>query len=187
MFKVDFFEFYTLLERYIELCLSIVGVSVSANAPRTNLNALRYITNPGLQRSRPEASHAFHANLLEALDAETCPLHASLGTQDVRFELGLAKDYRNHWKDADEHLPTQRWGSDDKEANQNTKLEELDLHRMLVTLLSGCEHAHGVVHDRADTSSMNFNNGTDVDSRHYETMDTDDVPMDYIDDAMDLD
>ena len=42
MFKVDFFEFYTLLERYITDCLAIFGVSVSASAPRTNFNALRY-------------------------------------------------------------------------------------------------------------------------------------------------
>jgi hypothetical protein len=59
------------------------------------LFALRYATNPGLHRTRPLAFHAFHANLLEALDDEKCPLHDALGTQDVRFQLGLAKDYRN--------------------------------------------------------------------------------------------
>jgi hypothetical protein len=187
MFKVDFFEFYTLLERYIELCLSILGISVSANAPRNNFNALRYITNPDLQRTRPEASHAYHANLLEALDAETCPLHASLGNQNVRIQLGLAKEYRNRWKDADEQAIVQKWGSEDDQAKKNIRLEELDLNLMLITLLAGCEHAQGVVYDRAGTSSVNFNNDTYFEPRHYETMDTDDAPMDYIGDAMDLD
>jgi hypothetical protein len=46
MFKVDFFEFYTLLERYISTSLEIMGVQVSGTAPRTNVNALKYITNP---------------------------------------------------------------------------------------------------------------------------------------------
>jgi hypothetical protein len=183
MFKVDFFEFYTLLERYIELCLSILGVSVSANVPRQNFNALRYITNPDLQRARPEASHAFHANLLEALDSEICPLHASLGNQDVRIQLGLAKEYRNRWKDADENVTTQKWSSENDGAKMNIKLEDLDLNRMLVTLLTGCEHAYGVVHDRADAPLTS----RDFEPRDYETMDTDDAPMEYIDDAMDLD
>jgi hypothetical protein len=183
MFKVDFFEFYTLLERYIELCLSILGVSVSANVPRQNFNALRYITNPGLQRTRPEASHAFHANLLEALDSETCPLHVALGNQNVRIQLGLAKEYRNRWKDADENVTTQKWGSEDDEIKRSIKLEDLDLNRMLITLLAGCEHAHGVVHDRADVPLTS----RDFEPRDYETMDTDDAPMEYIDDAMDLD
>lgn len=186
MFKVDFFEFYTLLERYIELCLSIFGISVSGNAPQTNFNALRYITNPDLQRTRPEASHAFHANLLEALDSEKCPLHASLGNQDVRIELGLAKEYRNRWKDADEKVTANKWGSEEHEAKRNIKLEDLDLNRMLMILLAGCEHAHGVVHDRANTTS-NFKSSRDFEPRDYEIMDTDDAPMEYIDDAMDLD
>jgi hypothetical protein len=68
MFKVDFFEFYTLLERYISTSLEIMGVQVSGTAPRTNVNALKYITNPDLHRTRPRALHAFHANLLDALD-----------------------------------------------------------------------------------------------------------------------
>lgn len=185
MFKVDFFEFYTLLERYIELCLSIFGVSVSGNAPQTNFNALRYITNPDLQKTRPEASHAFHANLLEALDSEKCPLHASFGNQDVRIQLGLAKDYRNRWKDADEKVSTNKWGSEDHDSKRNTKLEDLELNRMIMTLLVGCEHAHGVVHDRADTTS-GFKS-RDFEPRDYEIMDTDDTPMEYMDDAMDLD
>jgi len=189
MFKVDFFEFYTLLERYIELCLSFFGVSIAANAPKTNFNALRYITNPDLQRARPEASHAFHANLLDALDQESNPLHASFGIPEVRLQLGLAKDYRNRWKDADEKAAAQKWGARDDDAKANVKLEDLSLNDMLITLLAGCEHAHNVVHDRASPTlgNANFNSSNFVNSMNYDTMDTDDALLEYIDDAMDLD
>src|SRR4051812_38447433 len=70
-FKVDFFEFHALLERYITLCLSIMGVVVSAgygNGIGPNVNALRYLVNPDLNRTRPISNHRFHANLLDALD-----------------------------------------------------------------------------------------------------------------------
>lgn len=97
MFKVDFFEFYTLLERYMTDCLALFGLHISASMPRQNFNALRYATNPDLHRTRPLASHAFHANLLDALDDENCPLAGSLGLQHVRVQLGIAKEYRNAW------------------------------------------------------------------------------------------
>ncbi|KAF2244839.1 hypothetical protein BU26DRAFT_87318 [Trematosphaeria pertusa] len=189
MFKVDFFEFYTLLERYITVCLGVLGVSVSATAPRTNVNALRFITNPDLQRRRPEAAHAFHQNLLEALDDENCALRASLGNQEVRIQLGLAKDYRNAWKDADENIAAPEKEHHNGESRKNVKLQDLDLERMLRLLLAGCEHAHGVVQGR-DPSF----NGNDLTSRDFEpeayaddSMETDDVPFEYMCDAMDLD
>lgn len=189
MFKIDFFEWYTLLERYITDCLSALGFSVSGVAPRTNVNALRYITNPDLHRTRPLASHAFHANLLEALDDEQCPLHTSLGTQDVRMRLGLAKDFRNAWKDADERVTTSR-EADSADFRKNIKLDELQLESMLRTLIAGCEHAHSVVHEYTNTPF----NGTSLTSRDFEpqtydysSMDTGDAPFEYMDDAMDLD
>ncbi|KAF2711389.1 hypothetical protein K504DRAFT_453235 [Pleomassaria siparia CBS 279.74] len=192
MFKVDFFEFYTLLERYIELCLSIVGVivsgSVNAAGPRTNFNHLRYITNPDLRRTHPEASHAFHANLLDALEAETCPLHTSLGNDDVQSQLRLAKDYRNRWKDADENIVTNKWDSREEEVKRAIKLADLDLNRMLTMLLAGCQHAHGVV-DGSTQVPANSTNSRDFENGNYETMDMDvyDAPLEYMYDAMDLD
>jgi hypothetical protein len=189
MFKVDFFEFYTLLERYVTHCLSILGVSVSATGPRANINALRFITNPELARRRPEALHQFHANLLEALDDEKNPLHAALGIQDVRIQLGLAKDYRNRWKDADEKATTSQWLRED-DAKRQIKLEELELEKMLKLLLYGCEQALNVVHKRpvnpnGALTGRDFEpNGYDY---SYDSMETDDVPLEYMDDAMDLD
>ena len=190
MFKVDFFEFYTFLERYITVCLATLGVSVSASAPRENFNALRYITNPDLQRTRPLASHAFHANLLEALDDENCPLHNSLGAQDVRIQLGLAKDYRNAWKDADEKERTDNGDNEHGSSPKNIKLPELGLETMLRTLIIGCGQADDVVQAHASPDV----NGSGLSSQDFEPptyiedgMVMGDVPLEYMDDAMELD
>lgn len=190
MFKVDFFEFYTLLERYISVSLAIMGVHVSGTVPRTNVNALKYITNPELRNSRPQALHAFHANLLQALDAKDCPLHASLGTQEVRIQLGLAKDYRNAWKDADEETAKTNGHSRDRSPSKNVALRDFDLDTMLRMLLTGCEHAHVTVQARPETDSNSLT-AEDFEQQsyydQYSSMDMDDIPFEYIDDAMDLD
>ncbi|KAF1350366.1 hypothetical protein EJ07DRAFT_139233 [Lizonia empirigonia] len=182
MFKIDFFEFYTFLERYITLSLATLGISISAAAPRENVNALRYLTNPDLQRTRPLAAHAFHANLLAALDDEACPLHGTLGAQDVRIQLGLAKDYRNAWKDADEQGRWER-GSP---APSGVKLPDLRLEGMLRVLVEGCAQARDVV--------QAFAGAEGVESRDFELrvgegegMVLGDVPLEYMDDAMELD
>ncbi|KAJ4303337.1 hypothetical protein N0V90_002230 [Kalmusia sp. IMI 367209] len=191
MFKVDFFEFYTFLERYISTSLEIMGVHVSGAAPRTNVNALKYITNPELRQSRPQALHAFHANLLEALDDTKCPLHASLGNQEVRIQLGLAKDYRNAWKDADEKAVQTNGHGKDEEPRKKVRLEDLDLDTMLRYLLAGCEHAHDIVQARPDANPSEFTS-QDFEQQMYRgkshtQMEMDDVPLEYMDDAMELD
>jgi hypothetical protein len=185
MFKVDFFEFYTLLERYITDCLAIFGVSVSASAPRTNFNALRYETNPDLHRTRPMASHAFHANLLEALDDENCPLAGSLGLQNVRVQLGIAKEYRNAWKDADSRANI---ASGDTRAN--TSLQDLQLEHMLRNIIGGCDLAHEAVQQRSEGTTNGSLTSRDFEPKTtygYTSMEIEDTPFEYMDDAMDLD
>ncbi|KAF2030994.1 hypothetical protein EK21DRAFT_88515 [Setomelanomma holmii] len=189
MFKVDFFEFHTLLERYITTCLAVFAITVSGSAPQTNVNALRYLTNPDLQRTRPVASHAFHANLLEALDDETCPLHASFGGQDVRVQLGIAKDFRNAWKDADERVIASKWDDDKDGARKNITLHDSQLREMLQALVMGCEHAHAVL--QAYTLPASSNGVTSCDFQPQTDGHTnghsDDTPFEYMDDAMELD
>ncbi|KAL7770455.1 hypothetical protein CFE70_000390 [Pyrenophora teres f. teres 0-1] len=183
MFKVDFFEFYTLLERYITDCLAIFGISVSASVPRQNFNALRYEINPDLHRTRPMASHAFHANLLEALDNENCPLSRSLGLQEVRVQLSIAKEYRNAWKDADAkaNLPN---GD-----NAKVQLQDLQLELMLHTIIAGCNLAHGAVQEYDKVSTGQTLTSRDFVPKTYghTSMDIEDTPYEYMDDAMDLD
>jgi hypothetical protein len=190
MFKVDFFEFYTLLERYITTCLAIVGINVSGSAPQVNVNALRYTTNPDLHRTRPIAGHAFHANLLEALDDEKCPLYASFGVYHARAELAIAKDFRNAWKNADERMIASKWDEGDS-SRKNITLTNEQLEQMLRALIAGAENAHGVVQAQTNTCT----NGAGLSSHDFQpqtyssnsSRQMDDTPFEYMDDAMDLD
>jgi hypothetical protein len=188
MFKVDFFEWYTLLERFLTVCLSTLGVSISGAGPRTNVNALRFITNSDFARNRTEASHQFHANLLEALDDAKNPLHPALGSQDVRIQLGLAKDYRNRWKDADEMAKPNQWLQAGDEERKPIKLDELELETMIRTILLGCEYALSIVHEKPSSPSTFSSHDFTSNGYHFnDSMETDDQPLEYMDDAMDLD
>ncbi|KAH7119102.1 hypothetical protein B0J11DRAFT_85448 [Dendryphion nanum] len=181
MFKVDFFEFYSLLERYITLCLSIRGIYIPSNAPSNNVNALRFITNPEFARLRPEASHRFHENLLDALEKEDSPFHTSLGRADVRTQLRIAKDYRNRWKDADEKAAF-------KNGHSHLHREELDLGVMLFVLLTACEQALSVVKSSESSAQTIQGESRNLDLPYHENKSIDeDIPFEFMDDAMDLD
>ncbi|PVI07426.1 hypothetical protein DM02DRAFT_326602 [Periconia macrospinosa] len=186
MFKVDFFEFYTLLERYITICLAILNVYISSVPARTNVNALRFITNPEWAKTRPEASHAYHANLLDALNKESCPLYASLGNPEVMAQLALAKDYRNAWKDLDIEKSSEDYGHN--EERKNIRLQDLDLQIMLELVVTGCIHAHGTVQSHSGPD-LNKVTSKDFEPSAFPDMDAnmEDIPFEYMDDAMDLD
>lgn len=168
-----------------------MGITVSGAAPPTNVNALRYITSPELNRTRPIASHAFHANLIEALDDDKCPLHASFGVQHVRVELGLAKDFRNAWKDADKRVIASKWDSENDSSRKNITLHDSQLQGMLHALLSGCEHAHAVVQQYIKPPNSNGFSSRDFESLSQSpsnnNMASEETPFEYMDDAMDLD
>ncbi|EUC49588.1 hypothetical protein COCMIDRAFT_1633 [Bipolaris oryzae ATCC 44560] len=184
MFQLDFFEFYTLLERYMLSLFSLFGISISSSLSpeqqqqRHNFNYLRYETNPSLRHTRPMADHAFHANLLEALDDPDGPFKKCLGEGEVRVQLGRAKECRNMWKDADSKAGGE---------GGRVGLQELGVEGMLRGILAGCEEARGV--------AMGFqgDDGKGVTSREFERlfeaegMEVEDVPYEYMGDAMDLD
>ncbi|KAF2746958.1 hypothetical protein M011DRAFT_494769 [Sporormia fimetaria CBS 119925] len=178
MFKVDFFEFYTLLERYLTLCLSIFGITISGTAPPMNINALRLITNPEAMKHKLQSTHQFHANLLDALDDPTNPLQPALGHQDIRIQLGLAKDYRNRWKDVDEKS-RDAWDEED-ERKKLVRLEDLGLGDMVRVILVGCEQALGIVFDKTEGRAANGYGDFGV-------IEMDDAPLEYMGDAMELD
>ncbi|RMZ73637.1 fungal specific transcription factor [Pyrenophora seminiperda CCB06] len=196
MFKIDFFEFYTLLERYMTDCLALFGISVSAAVtPRQNFNALRYEVHPELHRTRPLASHAFHANLLEALDNAEGPLAGSLGEVRVRAQLGRAKEFRNAWKDVS---TGQRNGNGNGNAGGEGKavlqLQDLGLQDMLQEILWGCEEAERVVqaYDNKEErlTTRDFEPKSTTGTTMYDgggSMEIEDMPFEYMDDAMDLD
>ncbi|KAJ5222964.1 uncharacterized protein N7469_009204 [Penicillium citrinum] len=89
MFKIDFHEYYALLERAIVHLLAIFNISVSSrNNPST-----RPSNNPGI--------HRYHANVLSALEEESTPLTPVLGSGKTIHLLRQAKELRNRWKTAD--------------------------------------------------------------------------------------
>ncbi|KAK3898414.1 hypothetical protein C8A05DRAFT_47262 [Staphylotrichum tortipilum] len=107
MFKLDFFEYYMLIERAVVHLLGVFGVTVggaAANAVATATGVegenKRGKGGKGLAGSKWGQQHRYHANVLAALNREESPLHGTLGAGEVRVQLGRAKDLRNRWKTA---------------------------------------------------------------------------------------
>ncbi|KAK3297196.1 uncharacterized protein B0H64DRAFT_423461 [Chaetomium fimeti] len=124
MFKLDFFEYYMLVERALVHLLGVFGVDVPRHAHGLGRgrgggggggswgvggegggggdNKNNNNNGKGLGASvwHGEGRHRYHANVLAALDREENPLHGALGTGEVRAQLGRAKDLRNRWKTA---------------------------------------------------------------------------------------
>ncbi len=115
MFKLDFFEYYMLIERAVVHLLGVFGVEVPhgrgheqyQDQQRQNGEVGgRGGDKKGLAKSvwrqRSEGRHRYHANVLAALDRAESPLHGTLGSGEVRVQLGRAKELRNRWKRAGE-------------------------------------------------------------------------------------
>jgi hypothetical protein len=93
MFKIDFHEYYALLERAIVHLLAVFNISVTSS-PRAPLDN-------GNGAGRPVGIHRYHANVLEALREQSTPLSPVLGGGNVYLQLQKAKELRNRWKTAD--------------------------------------------------------------------------------------
>ncbi|GLI78297.1 hypothetical protein PoHVEF18_006607 [Penicillium ochrochloron] len=90
MFKIDFFEYYALLERAIVHLLAVFNITVSSS--------YTYSTRG---RTNGAGLHRYHANVLSALEEESSPLTPVLGSGLVYEQLRQAKELRNRWKTAD--------------------------------------------------------------------------------------
>jgi hypothetical protein len=90
MFKIDFFEYYALLERAIVHLLAVFNITVSSS--------YTYSTRG---RANGAGLHRYHANVLSALEEESSPLTPVLGSGLVYEQLRQAKELRNRWKTAD--------------------------------------------------------------------------------------
>ncbi|KAJ2895047.1 hypothetical protein MKZ38_006973 [Zalerion maritima] len=123
MFKLDFYEYYMLLERALVHLLGVYDIRVSS---RRGVSGIANITAAekggvgndngngagGSSSTAAAASdmvggeggttHRYHANVLAALNQEENPLHTVLGQGETRRLLGRAKDLRNRWKYAEE-------------------------------------------------------------------------------------
>ena len=174
MFKLDFFEYYMLLERALVHLLGVFGITVSRDFAERHLRmmleeqrqqdirnygVLRGNTNGTSRRREPSpwkngsSNHRYHANVLEALDNAENPLHEALGTGEVRRQLGRAKDLRNRWKNVDDVEDASAvngssgGGSNTPQlANGKaaTPLESYDLERILESIFEGFDRAFAV-------------------------------------------
>ncbi|KAK0754908.1 hypothetical protein B0T18DRAFT_400265 [Schizothecium vesticola] len=147
MFKMDFFEYYMLVERALVHLLGVFGITVSrgggggggrgradgGSSSRLPLSGSRWGGN---------GEHRYHANVLAALDSRENPLRAALGTGEVRHQLRRAKDLRNRWKTAGEEDEEEGdGGSPRKRAVEAALLESYDLERILSCIFDGFDEA----------------------------------------------
>lgn len=153
-FKIDFYEFYALLERGLVCLFGVWGIVISASQhdedgagiPPTGATSRDIIGN---SKAFYGVEHRFHANVLAALDNQANPLYDILGTGDAREYIGVAKEFRNKWKDV-EQMPDDSFGGSgtaEQELDPNKVkryekvLKDLQLEPLLGTVLFGLEQA----------------------------------------------
>lgn len=188
MFKVDFFEFYILLERALIHLLAVFAIVVSAStvfdvgeddSMAANGN---HIFGDGNVFNR--ATHSYHENVLKALDQSTNPLHRILGSGEVREYLSIAKEFRNRWKDAEERPSSS--SSPDRNSGRQRRYErllrELKLEQMLSCILIALKAAKGLAEEECVRLGPA---NTTID--HQRRADQTQQPWESMPDAMDWD
>lgn len=126
-FKVDFYEFYAWIEQAIVLLLLVFGVTVPRERSRAGGGG--------------SSTHAYHHNVLRALDEDTNPLHEVLGTGHVNQALWKAKELRNRWKDA-------------AEGRETPPLKMYDLAWIVGEVLRGLEGGYTVARSMVATEEI---------------------------------
>ncbi|KXJ92648.1 hypothetical protein Micbo1qcDRAFT_160395 [Microdochium bolleyi] len=95
-FKLDYYEYYNLLEQALVSLLGVYGVTVDRHASQPQSSARN------TQLSKSDYRHRYHANVLSALESPQTPLGAVFGVASVRKQLLRAKELRNRWKYVEE-------------------------------------------------------------------------------------
>ncbi|KAI0844779.1 hypothetical protein F5Y00DRAFT_247906 [Daldinia vernicosa] len=125
-FKLDFHEFYMLIERALVRLMGIFGIAVKNQGATINGVFTLYGSSEGGQ-------HRYHANVLRALEDSKNPLNVIFGAPEVKKQLMRAKDLRNRWKNIDEA---------DSASLPPAPLSAYNLELMVQTILSAIERAH---------------------------------------------
>lgn len=207
-FKLDFFEFYSLLERTLVHLLGTFKIRVARIGPQAD-RALGTLSNARNGQSEselalptlhligsaqgPGAGHRFHQNVLQALD-QPGPLHDVLGRGDVREYLDYAKDLRNRWKDVGESRPRrdplpQLDGSGEVAGKEVPTYEEME--KMIVRIFEGLKQARDLVEEQdrkeePEGVAQSMNGGIDDDRQTAMDCDDVDVPFEYMEDEMEI-
>ncbi|KAH6686467.1 hypothetical protein F5X68DRAFT_209051 [Plectosphaerella plurivora] len=176
-FKLDFFEYYMLLERALVHLLGVFGMVVSNQGgqwlgPGTNT------ANAG--RNVHASNHSYHQNVLAALEKKGNPLFEALGSGEVRSHLFRAKDLRNRWKYAEASHAM------DSPTDKRAPLESYDLVNMFNFIFKGFDQGYMVaeswVGQLATKADMIL---TDADAEAAPADAKDEEEMNFIFDAMD--
>ncbi|KAI0139510.1 hypothetical protein F4776DRAFT_592360 [Hypoxylon sp. NC0597] len=153
-FKLDFHEFYMLIERALVRLMAIFGIIIKGNGILVDGN-FKMNENPANKMSQDAAErpihHWYHANVLTALEDPKNPLNTIFGTPEVRKQLLRAKDLRNRWKNIDEAEP---------EKFKPPPLSAYNLEQIVQTILTAIEHAHEVAAEYIRKNGGEPANGT---------------------------
>ncbi|UNI17890.1 hypothetical protein JDV02_004200 [Purpureocillium takamizusanense] len=164
-FKVDFHEFYVKIEQAVVLLLRLFGTTI-AKASSTIASKPQYGATPSVA-----AAHAYHHNVLKALDDDRHPLHEPLGKGSVNQALWKAKELRNKWKSA-------------TEGRDSPSLRMYDLSWIINQALEGLEAAYAVASARV-TEDLNQDDLAMTGDERHEAVVADDEwewmvePMDW--------
>ncbi|KAL4898732.1 hypothetical protein BDV59DRAFT_167422 [Aspergillus ambiguus] len=162
MFKLDFHEYYALLERALVHLLGVFGIAVSATPKNVKNNG----------------SHRYHANVLEALKAPSSPLRPVFIKGDRLEQLRRAKELRNRWKTADLSQEKPKGNEPGFAANDGASpLETYDLEKVLADIFEALEDAYHL----AEAQSAKLDTSPSSQSRVGES----EMDWDFIVDAMD--
>lgn len=175
-FKLDFHEFYMLIERAVVHLMGVYGIIIYAQ-PDTNGNGYGLgnnppDNNPSTFRDRGQR-HRYHENVLLALDNPANPLHGTLGHPEVRKQLGRAKELRNRWKNADDSEPSRY---------MLAPLESYNLEEILQTVLAALEQAYFIAEQHVRQRNPGVDQHHPVSTADW-TTDSDD--WEFMVDAMD--
>jgi hypothetical protein len=174
-FKLDFHEYYMLIERALVHLMGVYGIVIYAHLDENGNGygvGKAHQSNPGTIRDRSQR-HRYHENVLLALDNRDNPLHNTLGRPEVRKQFARAKELRNRWKNADDA---------DNGRFMPAPLEAYNLEEILQTILQALEQAFFV------TEQYVRQRNPDVDQSHpVSTADwtTDSDDWEFMVDAMD--
>ncbi|KKY37719.1 putative ubiquitination network signaling protein [Diaporthe ampelina] len=145
MFKLDFFEYYMLLERALVHLMGVFGVKITGafGGSRSGTRTANGGNGRAGAQQQHQSDHRFHANVLDALDDPRNPLHPVLGAGDARYALARAKELRNRWKNADEPDSVVASAAAAKLAAARP-LEDYDLEGILEAIFAGLEGAYAI-------------------------------------------
>ncbi|PYI27258.1 hypothetical protein BP00DRAFT_325012, partial [Aspergillus indologenus CBS 114.80] len=156
MFKLDFHEYYGLLERALVYLMLVWNIHVSRAHPSTSTSTSTKISWADEMNGGGSGTHRYHANVLEALRDLDSPYFEVLGSGDRFAHLQKAKELRNRWKYADldpeeRERDPQTWRAGYKAwKDALTPLESYDFDTIFVQILQGLVEAADIAQLRVD-------------------------------------